>query len=242
VLVLAALAASAVAIALALGASFGRSAEAFAAPRAVGDLGPADALLLNDAKPAKGADGKPLALRAEGGRLAWSDQPTARAWSIGAVHVDRVMKGLLSATRFAERRAELDKEATGQEADFQKRFEEMKQKYGEIQPSSPQFQEAQQAFNALMEEYQKWRDGSMKIREKQFSEQVEQAYRDLVNAVEVVSDRERLDIVMRFVPTANPFEVDLGLAARDQVVSRTLLKYPESIDITEAVMKELGVE
>ncbi|MFO0826624.1 MAG: OmpH family outer membrane protein [Phycisphaerales bacterium] len=225
---------------------FGRSNVAVAvAPSSYdggAELGPSDALLLNDAKPAKGADGKPVRFRAEAGRLTWSDQPTAKAWSVGAINVDKSMKSLLSTPAYADKRKELEEEARKQDDEFAKRLDELKKKYPNLEPNSPAVAEAQAEFNALRDEYNRWREGSMRINEKLVAEQIEKAYRELVNAVEIVSDREKLDLVMRFLPTGEPFNADTLAAAREQVLGRSLLRYPEAIDITAEVLKELGIK
>ena len=206
------------------------------------ELGPADALLLTDAKPAKSQGDKPVRIKAEGGRMTWSDQPTARAWSIAAVNVDRTMKAILSGTTYADKRKELEDEAKKQDAEFGKRLEELKKKYASLEPNSPDVPQAQQEFNALRDEYNRWREGSVRINEKLVAEQIEQAYRELISAVEIVSDREGIDIVVRFLPTGEPFGADSLAGAREQVMGRSLLRYPEAIDITSGIMKELGVK
>ncbi|MDZ4828963.1 MAG: OmpH family outer membrane protein [Phycisphaerae bacterium] len=214
------------------------SAEAGAAT----DLGPADALILNDAKPAKGQEGKPVRVKAEGGRVSWSDQPTARAWSMAAVNVDRTMKAILSGSTYADKRKELETETKKQDEEFGKRLEELKKKYSNLEPNSPDVGQAQQEFNALRDEYNRWREGSLRINEKLVAEQIEKGYRELINAVEILSDKEGIDLVVRFLPTAEPFAADNLAGAREQVIGRSLLRYPEAIDITAEILKELGVK
>ncbi len=220
---------------------FARPSAAHAAPLGPAELGPADALVLTDAKPAKNGP-KEMKVRAEGGRVAWGDRSTDKAWSIGAVNVDKSMKAILAGTSYAEKRDEYDAEAKKQDDEYGKRFEDLRTKYQGIDPKSPEFPKAQQELEALRNEYMAWRDGSMKIREKLFSEQIEKAYRDLVAAVDIVAEREDIDLVFRFLPTGNPFEADSLVEAREQVIGRSLLKYPETIDITSEVMKELGIK
>jgi Skp family chaperone for outer membrane proteins len=218
--------------------------EASAFPRPVGvsmqDLGPADGLVLNDMKP----DGKatdPVRLRIEGQRLTWDDRVTAKAWSIGAVHVDRAMKAILNASQYADRRKELEEIAMKTEQEFQARGEALRKKFEHVGPQSPEAPQAQAESQALFQEYEQWRQRSMQASEKLFAEQVEAAYRELVSAVESVCDKERIDIVVRFAPTAEPFKAENLAGAREQVISRTFLKYPETIDITAEVLKVLNI-
>jgi Skp family chaperone for outer membrane proteins len=204
------------------------------------DLGPADALVLNEQK--SGAkDATPVRLRVEDQRLTWDDRTTSRAWSIGAVHVDKTMKALLNAGTYADKRKELEESTKKQDAEFAARGEALRQKYANIGPQSPEAPQAQAESQALLQEYEQWRQGTVKVQEKLFAEQIEAAYRELVAAVETVCDKEKIDIVIRFAPTAGPFETDSLGGAREQVISRTFLKYPETIDITAEVLKVLNV-
>ena len=73
------------------------------------------------------------------------------------------------------------------------------------------------------------------------AEQFERAYRELVAAVETVAEKESIDLVYRFYPTAKPFETERMGEALSQIQSRVFLKYPEAIDITPEVMKALNL-
>ena len=64
----------------------------------------------------------------------------------------------------------------------------------------------------------------------------------MVEAVEVVSDNREIDIVFRFIPTAESFETNIVEQAMLQIRLRTLLRYPDAIDITEAILEELDLE
>lgn len=215
------------------------AAPAPAAPIA-NDLGPADGLVLNDQK-ASGKDVQAVRLRVEEQRLTWDDRSTAKAWSIGAVHVDRAMKALLNGSAYADRRKELEEVASKGEAEFQGRLEELRKKYPNIGPQSPEAAQAQAESQALFQEYEQWRQRSMQTQEKLFAEQIEAAYRELVSAVETVCDKEKIDLVVRFSPTDLPFQADSLAGSREQVLARTFLKYPEAIDITAEVLKVLNV-
>ena len=198
------------------------------------DLGPADALILT------GKDA-PLTLSAQAGRLSWSDAPTARAYSVGCVHVDRVMKGILSSERFASERQKFDDEARSQGGEFEQRNKALQEKYPDIKPGDANFDQARSEFAALQGEYEKWFGALQKIQSKHMAEQVEQAYRELATALDVVAERKQVDFVYRFVPPERAFDsVELSDAMM-QVQSRPFLRYPAAIDITEEVVKELGL-
>ncbi len=203
------------------------------APRA-NDLGPADALLLGT-----GAGKDPLRIAAKDGRVSWGDRATDRAWSVAAVDVDTVMRKLLDAPSFADVRKEAQEKAQAEEAEFEKRAQDIQTK-APTDGSAPS-PEIQMEWGKLQEDYGAWLETTRAATEKLSAEQFEQAYRELVAAVETVSDKESIDVVLRFRPTAKPFEVERAGDAIVQIQSRTLLKYPESIDITPEVMKILNI-
>ncbi len=198
------------------------------------DLGPADALILS------GADGA-LTLANKGGRVAWSDSASARSYSVGCVCVDRVMKGILSSDRFAEERKKFDDEARTQGEEFDRKSKSLQEKYPDAKPSDPNFDEARREFQALQGEYEKWISILQKIQSKHMAEQVQQAYTELLAALDIVADRMKIDFVYRFTPPDRAFEsVDLSDAMM-QVQARPFLRYPSAIDITEELKKELGL-
>jgi hypothetical protein len=110
-----------------------RPSAAWADPAGPVELGPADALVLLDGNPTTGG-AKELRVKADRGRIAWSDRETARVWSLGAVHVDRTMKSILAKSGYQSRRDELDGEARTQDESFAKRFEDLRQRYANVDP------------------------------------------------------------------------------------------------------------
>ena len=228
------LALSAVALVVALRGPATPVAEA-STTLALGDLGPADALILN------GGEGKDaLRVAAQDGRIGWGDRATNRAWSIGAVDIDRIMKKLLDGASYVEKRDALREKIEKAEADFQRRAEEIQQKFPIPADGMPPA-EGQQAFQVLDQEYRQFGQGAMGERDKLTAEQFESAYRELVSAVEAVADKESIDLVFRFQPTADPFESKAGPEAVDRIRARTFLKYPAQVDITAEVMKVLNL-
>ncbi|MCE9620298.1 MAG: OmpH family outer membrane protein [Planctomycetes bacterium] len=199
------------------------------------DLGPAQNILL------EGKDGV-LTLRNEASHLAWGEQPTSRVWSSAAVHVDKVLKTMLKTDRFVEERNQFDDAAKKQSDDFQRQMEAIKSKYGEMAKDNPELAKGKEEMQSLFQQYQKWNEGVTASQSKLMAGQVETAYRELVTAVDVVCDRQKIDMVYRFIPAAAPFEsAQLG-DAMVQVQARTFLRCPESLDITADVMKELGLK
>lgn len=209
-----------------------RAADARAVPAS--DLGPTQAVLL------EGKDGT-LKLVNEGGRPAWGDDTTARAMSMGAVHVDKVLKKLLDSGSFTDERQRFDDEAKKQGSEFQREMDALKSKYAEKKPEDPEFAQGQAEAKALFERFQQWNGGMQAAQNKLMAEQVERAYKEMTSAVDVVADRRKIDLVYRFIPAHTPFESqDLG-NAMVQVQGRTFLRAPEQIDLTADVLKELNL-
>lgn len=198
------------------------------------DLGPADSLIL--AAP----DGM-LSITNKEGRIAWAAAPSARAYSVGCLHIDRVMKGLLASERFTSERKKFENEARSQGEEFESRSKALQSKYSEIKPDDPSFEDAKREFTALQAEYEKWFATLQKIQSKHMAEQVQQAYREMTAALDVVADRQRIDFVYRFVPPDQPFDAVELSDAMMQVQGRPFLRVPASTEITEDVLKELGL-
>jgi Skp family chaperone for outer membrane proteins len=150
------------------------------------------------------------------------------------------MKKILEGSSYVDPRNEATEKAKAEEAEFQKRLEAIQAKYP-VAENAPPPPEAQQEVMALQREYQGWLESTRRRDEKLGAEQFEQAYRELVAAVETVADKESIDLVFRFYPTAEPFKSERMGEALSQIQSRTFLKYPASIDITPEVMKALNL-
>ncbi len=211
-----------------------RPATASAEP-APADLGPADALILT------GKSGN-LTLRNADGRLAFGEQATAKAWSVGAVNSDKVMKLLLKSERFEEERKRLEEQAKSKDEEFRKRYGELEAKYKDMDPKSPDFENGRKEVEGFFGEVESWRKEISQKLQKLQAEQMEKAYREMVSAVDVVSERQKVDLVVRFVPTSQTFESGNAADAMMQVQVRTFLRYPEAMDLTPELMKELSLK
>ncbi|MFM7260391.1 MAG: OmpH family outer membrane protein, partial [bacterium] len=180
------LSSAALLVALATGPGTQRGTAAFAAWTPASDLGPADGLLL------VGEAGKdPMRLHAKDGHIAWGDRSTNRVWSVASVDIDRVMKKIFDGASYVEKRREAQESAKSEEAEFNKRAEDLRAKYQPGEGGNPP-PEAQREMAALQQEYGKWLDGIRARDEKIAAEQFEQAYRELVAAVEAVSEKESI--------------------------------------------------
>lgn len=197
-------------------------------------LGPADRLVLN------GEDGA-VNVKAAGNAVGWGDSPYQRSWSVATVDVPKLVRSLMESDRFDEDRAELRDEADAQNLEFQERFEAFQEEHADVTSDSPEFPEIQAQFQKMMEEYQKWQQGTRAIQQKLGAEQIETAFNEMVEAIDIVAEEEKIDIVLRFVPVDQPFESEMMDAANLQVQRRTILHYPDTIDITAKVEQELGL-
>ena len=196
------------------------------------ELGPAATLTLTD-------EDKSLVLRNTGGRLAWADNAHGRAYSVAFMAPGKAMEPLLEADQFVEERQALDDELQTNDQEFVRRIKAYEQQNAGVTPDDPRAAEVQQTYQAMRAEYEQWRAQANARMGQLRATQVEQAYRDIVAAVEVVAERMNIDIVYQFVPTADPFgSVNPYLATQQ----RLALVYPDALDITDAVLEELSVE
>lgn len=198
-------------------------------------LGPASALTLS------GSKGE-LSLRNDDGRIGWGKAPFARVYSVGFVHITKPLRKIREQTRFVEEAEALAKELGDENNEYQRKLKEVTDAVEKLKPDSPEFQEQYGQGEKLYQEYMAWQRTAMERKGKLEAGHMEKAYRQLIDAVEVVSDRPGVDIVYRFIATSDPFEaLDLGTAL-NEIRFRSVLRYPEALDITPAVLKELGFE
>ena len=198
-------------------------------------LGPASALTLVDGD-------KPLVLRNKAGRLTWGDSEHARALSIGLVHVGKAMGPLLDAEQYIEERQRLEEEIREVDEDLQARIEAFREEHRDVAPDAPEAAEVARVHQLLMQEFEQWRRERARRLGKLAADQIEDSYRELVAAVEVVAERLDIDLVFRFIPTANEFQALNPPQAYTAVRARVALKYPEALDITDQVLEELALE
>jgi Skp family chaperone for outer membrane proteins len=220
-------------------ATFGRGLETLdnsavaTQPRAKDTLGPADEIVFNGEKP--------LVVVNREGRIGWGERATSSSWAVASVNLSGILPEMLQRESFQDEMKDLEELQLGQNAEFENAFKALQDEYGEIGQEDPKFAEAQARAQEIMARYNEWQQGAMQVRGKKTAEQLEKAYRDVIEAIEVVSDEQEIDVVFRFVPTATEFRSESPDAAADQIRLRTFLRYPEAMDITESVRDELGL-
>lgn len=198
------------------------------------DLGPADGLVLTGK-----AD---LRVTNADGRLSWSDQPGSRAYSIATVHVGRILQALLGSEKYKK---ELEEFATTRKAEgeeFEKRYKDMVTKIRGVDKDSPEFPAMREELEAFQQEFTAWNVKNEKEGRDLATRHYQQAYSDLREAVEVVADRRKIDLVMRFIPAAEKIVEGDEAEIAQQLQARTFLRSPDSIDITEDIITEMNVQ
>lgn len=198
------------------------------------DLGPADALVLTGKSE--------LRLANVDGRLSWSNQPTSRAFSLGTVHVGRILEALLMSDKYARELEDYLSEQQRMSEQFEARYKQMLEKAGKIDEDSPEAPAAREEFEAFQREFTVWNESSESGVRAMESRHYQSAYADLREAVEVVADRRKIDLVMRFIPPADKITVGDTASITQQLMARTFLRLPDSIDMTDDVLTEMNLQ
>ncbi|MCH2139548.1 MAG: OmpH family outer membrane protein [Phycisphaerales bacterium] len=203
-------------------------------------LGPASSLTLEN------EEAESVALRVDEKRISWGDKPQQRIHSIAYVHTGKALSALLQGSSYREEVEALNDELTEAQQAIAEAFEEMQEKMQGVTPDDPEYERIGQEGQQLLQQRDRFVQQANTARAMLGAEQVERAYRELVDAVNVVADRLDIDIVNRFIPTDDAFETQPSPQAFQnammQIRLRSLLRYPEDVDITEEVMEELGIE
>jgi len=227
---------------------FGGNAEGRAfASRLVSTLGPADALILTDAKGAESAEGEtaggnPMEVRNREGHLSWSEEPFHRAHSVAFLHIGRPMTRLLQLDVYEERRQELQEELRVREEEFRASLQEKVEAIQSLPEGDPQLPELQQQAQREYERYQQWSQQAQQRSAALEADLIAEAYGEIRNAVDVVAEEQRIDLVLRFIPLDQPMEAATPSQMQMLIRGRTALRYPDALDITLDVMDELNLQ
>ena len=200
------------------------------------ELGPAETIRITR------KDGSDLVLRNTDGRLSWGEEGTHRAHATGLVYIGAVLRQLMDSEVFVEERENLNAELREREEAILAERQTLEERYAEITPDDPGIEDARREFNQLRAEYEQFREAANARVAQLTADQLEQAYRELVAAVNIVADEKGVDIVNRFIPTDDPFEAANADQALAAIRLRSLLRYPKSIDLTADVLDELALE
>jgi hypothetical protein len=210
--------------------------DAIQAPK----LGPASSITLEN------TDAESIVMQVVEKRLSWGKSPQKRVYSVGYVHIGKALSELLKGESFIEENQVLQEELQGAQQSLMEAFQSVQERMQGLTPDDSEFEAISKEGQGLLQQRDMLIQQANAAKATLGAEQVERAYRELVDAINVVADRLEIDMVHRFIPTDDPFEVQPGpgafQAAMLQIRLRSVLRYPEDIDITSEVLDELGIE
>lgn len=198
-------------------------------------LGPVDSITL------AGADGDIKISNADK-HLSWGEEKTSRAWSVGFMETGKALEQLVRADHLVEVRDELDQELDEQLSAAKEILDEISERGRAMEPDDPDGPATRQEWEHAYRNFERLQQECMQIRGKLASEQMQEAYKEVLEAVNVVADRLNIDIVLRFIPPDGEFEGISPDSTLMQISLRSALRLPEGVDITDEVLSELGLE
>ena len=121
-------------------------------------------------------------------------------------------------------------------------LESLREEGQSLQPDDPSVPEMRQRWDQAYAEFQRLQKIAVETRARLLAEQMESSYTEIVEAVNVVSERLEIDIVLKFIPPDGEFNLGNPDSMMSQIRLRTALRIPEGIDITDEVLAELGLD
>jgi Skp family chaperone for outer membrane proteins len=199
-----------------------------------GKLGPVDSITF--------AGENELTIKNSNGHIAWGEEKTSTVWSIGFMETGKALSQLLQADHFLDARDELNEELKDKISNARDLMESLREEGQNLGPESPDAPAFRQRWEGAYSEFQKIQQLVSEARATLMSEQMQEAYKEIVEAVNVVSERMNIDMVLRFIPPEGEFEQVTPDATIMQIRLRTALRLPDGIDITDDVLAELGLD
>lgn len=199
-------------------------------------LGPASELVL------EGDDTKTITVNVDDGHLAWGTAATHRLYSEGYVAIGNLLDALMSTDSFVEERQQLSEQVQEDEQRLSTAIEAIRSQIDGLETDDPARSGLMEEGRALFQQRQSFLQMAQQAQSRLAGEQLERAYRELVEAAKIVAESKKIDIVHRFIPTADDFKGTAHTEALSEIRMRNLLVYPEALDITSEVADELGVE
>jgi Skp family chaperone for outer membrane proteins len=184
---------------------------------------------------------KDLTLKNVDDHISWGDEKANTVWSIGFMETGKALSQMLQADHFLDARNELDEELKEQISDARELMESLQEEGQTLDPESPEVPSFRQRWESAYGEFQKMQQLVAEARATLMAEQMQEAYNEILEAVNVVSQRMSIDMVLRFIPPDGEFEQTTPDATIMQIRLRTALRLPEGIDITDDVLSELGL-
>ena len=200
-----------------------------------GKLGPIDSITL------AGSDGD-ITVKNSDERISWGEEKTSKVWSVGFMETGKALEQLMKADHFVEVRDELDEELEEGLKAARETLDEIGERGRSLEADDPEGPALRQEWESAYRNFEQIQQAAIKTRGELAAEQMEESYNEVLEAVNVVSDRLNIDMVLRFIPPDSEFEGNSPDAAIMQIRLRTALRLPEGIDITDEVLSELGLE
>jgi Skp family chaperone for outer membrane proteins len=199
-----------------------------------GTLGPADSLVLS------GADGD-ITINNNAGRMSWGEEKTSTVWSIGFMETGKALKELLKADHYQEARQDLNVEIEKNISGAREALDALTIEAQKLTQSDPNFGQMRQQWQKLYDEFAQLQQLAAEARNALYSEQMQESYKEIVEAVNVVAERLNVDMVLRFIPPDDEFEQGNPDSIIMQIRLRSALRTPDDLDITDEVLSELGI-
>jgi len=199
-----------------------------------GKLGPIDSITL------AGSEGD-ITLKNGAQRISWGEEKTSRVWSIGFMETGKALEQLMKADHFVDLRDDLDEELKEGLDAARETLDDLRERGRSLEPDDPQGPALRREWESAYRNFEQVQQAAMNVRGELAAEQMEESYNEVLEAVNVVSDRLNIDMVLRFIPPESDFEGNSPDAAIMQIRLRTALSLPEGIDITDEGLSELGL-
>ncbi len=198
-------------------------------------LGPASQITLQS------EDGSMTDLKMVDGRLSWGSEPQQSTQSVAYVHIGALLPMLMGQEERVDERNALRERLTEEAQVLIEELDQIKSNMEDLTPGEEDHQSQLQRGQGIAKQLQTFQQEAMAEEDLKTSDQLEQCYRELVTAVNIVADRKEIDTVLRFIPTDDPFTKGDSNAAMLQIRLRTFLRYPDRDDITEDIAEELNI-
>ena len=198
-------------------------------------LGPVESLTLH-------GEDEELTISNGEGRISWGDEKTSRAWSIGFMEVGKALSQLMKADHFIDAREELEEELEESMSSSKDTLDALREEGQQMQPDDPAIPDMRHRWDRAYAEFQRLQKLASESRAGLLAEQMESSYSEVVEAVNVVAERLKIDMVLRFIPPDGEFNQGNPDSMIVQIRLRTALRLPEGIDITDEVLGELGLD
>ncbi len=197
-------------------------------------LGPLDAITL--------AGENEITITNVDDHISFGEEKTSKVWSVGYMEVGKALSQLMQAEHFVEERESLNGELEEQIAEARSLIHALQEEGNALDAESPEVPAFRQRWDLARNEFQNLQKIGVEARNALLAQQMATSYTEVVEGVNVVSERLNIDMVLRFIPQDTEFTQITPEATMMQIRLRSVLRIPEGIDITDEVLSELGLE